>query len=65
MNKIFKEEIEKSVEVYVDNILVKSPTTEAYIKNLTRDFEIFRKYKIKLNPAKCTFGVEVGNFRAS
>lgn len=62
VNKIFKEKIEKSVKVYVDDVLVKSPSAEAHIKNLAKAFKIFREYKIKLNQAKCTFQVEVGEF---
>lgn len=50
VNKIFKDEIGKLVKVYVDDILVKCPNTEAHIEDLKRAFQMFRKYKMKLNP---------------
>lgn len=62
VNKIFMEEIRRSVEVYVDDVLVKSHFIEEHNGDLARAFEIFKKYKMKLNLAKCTFIVEVGKF---
>lgn len=62
VNKIFTEEIEKFIEVYVDDIIVKGPSFEAHIKDLERAFEIFKEYKMKLILEKCTFGVEARKF---
>ncbi|KAL5579243.1 hypothetical protein UlMin_011685 [Ulmus minor] len=54
--------IGKTMEVYVDDMLVKSLKTEEHIQNLTEIFEILRRYKMKLNPSKCAFGVSSGKF---
>ena len=62
VNKIFDEKIGRSMEVYVDDVLVKSPTIEQHIKDLADTFASLRLYNMRLNPEKCTFGVEAGKF---
>ncbi|CAL9004835.1 unnamed protein product [Prunus brigantina] len=62
VNKIFKEQIDKTMEVYVDDMLVKAPERADHIKNLAEAFNLLRKYNMKLNPSKCTFGVSSGQF---
>ncbi|KAI5329272.1 hypothetical protein L3X38_028669 [Prunus dulcis] len=62
VNKIFKEQIGKTMEVYVDDMLVKAPARADHIKNLAEAFSLLRKYNMKLNPSKCTFGVSSGRF---
>ncbi|KAL5539414.1 hypothetical protein UlMin_045365 [Ulmus minor] len=62
VNKMFKDQIGKTMEVYVDDMLVKSLKTEEHIQNLRETFEILRRYKMKLNPSKCAFGVSSGKF---
>ena len=62
INKMFKQQIKKTMEVYVDDMLVKSLKADEHINNLKESFEILRKYKMKLNPAKCAFGVTSGKF---
>ena len=59
---MFKDLIGKTMEVYVNNILVKFKVAEDYIKHLGQMFEILRKYQMKLNPLKCAFGVDLGKF---
>ncbi|RVW29569.1 Retrovirus-related Pol polyprotein from transposon 17.6 [Vitis vinifera] len=61
MTKIFKPLIGRSVEVYIDDIVVKSKTREQHILHLQEVF-ILRKYDMKLNPSKCAFGVSAGKF---
>ncbi|KAM2608788.1 hypothetical protein TB1_037079 [Malus domestica] len=58
VNMMFK--IRVTMEVYVDNIMVKGKQRSDHIGNLAETFDIFRRYKMKLNPAKCTFGVSSG-----
>ncbi|KAL0415849.1 UNVERIFIED_CONTAM: hypothetical protein Slati_3416800 [Sesamum latifolium] len=58
---MFKDQIRTTMEVYVDEMLVKS-TEEDHLKNLEQAFGIMRAYGIKLNPSKCTFGVRGGKF---
>ena len=50
------------MEVYIDDMLVKSTTAELHIAHLTEAFQILKKYNMKLNPAKCAFGVSAGKF---
>ena len=50
------------MEVYIDDMLVKSTTAELHIAHLSEEFQILRNYNIKLNPAKCAFGVSAGKF---
>ncbi|KAI5314007.1 hypothetical protein L3X38_043183 [Prunus dulcis] len=60
VNKIFKEQIGKTMEVYVDDMLVKAPKRADHIGNLAESFNLLRQYCMKLNPSKCTFGVSSG-----
>ena len=62
VNMMFKEQIGKTMEVYVDDMLVKSKEACDHIKHLGDMFEILRKYRMKLNPQKCAFGVESEKF---
>ena len=50
------------MEVYIDDMLVKSTTAELHIAHLCKAFQILRNYNMKLNLAKCAFGVSVGKF---
>ena len=54
---MFKEKISKTMEIYVDDILVKSKTAVDHVPHLADTFVILRMYWMKLNPLKCTFGV--------
>ena len=62
VNRMFQKQIGTTVEVYIDDMLVKSPTAKLHIAHLSEAFQILRKYNMKLNPAKCAFGVSVGKF---
>ena len=57
MNMMFKDLIGKTMEVYVEDMLVKSRMTGNHVEHLGQMFEILRKYQMKLNPLKCAFGV--------
>lgn len=50
------------MEVYVDNMLVKSVQAEDNLTHLAKMFNIFRMYKMKLNSNKCAFEVSLGKF---
>ncbi|KAL0409436.1 UNVERIFIED_CONTAM: Retrovirus-related Pol polyprotein from transposon, partial [Sesamum radiatum] len=58
VDKIFRPQIGRNVEVYVDDTLVKSKKAEEHVKGLEETFSVLRKYKLKLNPAKCAFRVQ-------
>ncbi|KAL0437827.1 UNVERIFIED_CONTAM: hypothetical protein Sradi_0490600 [Sesamum radiatum] len=62
VDKIFCPQIGRNVEVYVDDMLVKSKKAEEHVKDLEETFSVLRKYKLKLNPTKCAFGVQGGRF---
>ena len=50
------------MEVYVDDMLVKSKEEEDHLEDLKETFNTLRKYSMKLNPSKCAFGVSFGKF---
>ncbi|XP_047172662.1 uncharacterized protein LOC124840622, partial [Vigna umbellata] len=60
MVALFHDMMHKEIEVYVDDMIAKSKREEEHILNLKKLFERLRKFKLKLNPAKCTFGVKSG-----
>nr|CAN72897.1 hypothetical protein VITISV_003776 [Vitis vinifera] len=62
MTKIFKPLIGHSVEVYIDDIVVKSKTREQHILHLQKVFHLLQKYGMKLNPSKCAFAVSADKF---
>ena len=62
VNRMFQKQIGASMEVYIDDMLVKSTTVELHIAHLSEAFQILREYNMKLNPAKCAFGVSAGKF---
>ncbi|XP_063938044.1 uncharacterized protein LOC135147920 [Daucus carota subsp. sativus] len=62
MNEIFKDQLGRNLECYVDDIISKSTSVPGHISDLKECFENMRRTKLKLNPDKCTFGVEDGKF---
>ena len=62
VNKIFADLIGKTMEVYVDDILVKSLHKKDHVSDLQEMFALLRRYNMKLNPAKCTFRVKSRKF---
>ena len=60
MVALFHDMMHKEIEVYVDDMIEKSRTEEDYLVNLRKLFEQLCKYKLRLNPMKCTFGVKSG-----
>ncbi|RVX19341.1 Retrovirus-related Pol polyprotein from transposon opus [Vitis vinifera] len=62
MTKIFKPLIGHTVEVYIDDIVVKSKNRDEHVLHLQEVFHLLRKYGMKLNPSKCAFGISIGKF---
>ena len=62
MNKMFANQIERNVQVYVDDMLVKSQREKDHLKDLKETFGTLRSYNMKLNPSKCAFRVITGKF---
>ena len=62
VNRMFQKQIGASMEVYIDDMLVKSTTAELHITHMSEAFQILREYNMKLNPAKCAFGMSAEKF---
>ncbi|XP_070679188.1 uncharacterized protein [Malus domestica] len=62
MNAIFHDLIGQNMEVYIDDIVVKSKTEEQHLEDLRQTLARMRIHKLKMNPKKCAFGVRAGNF---
>ncbi|CAN6564249.1 unnamed protein product [Malus baccata var. baccata] len=62
MNAIFHDLIGHNIEVYIDDIVVKSKTEEQHLIDLRQALTRMRIHKLKMNPKKCAFGVRAGNF---
>ena len=50
------------MEVYIDDMLVKSVKAELHVTHLAEAFQVLKSYNMKLNPAKCSFRVSTGKF---
>ncbi|KAL0333080.1 UNVERIFIED_CONTAM: Retrovirus-related Pol polyprotein from transposon [Sesamum calycinum] len=61
VDKIFRLQIRKNVEVYINYMLVKSRKAKDHMTNLEETFSVLRKYRLKLNPVKCAFRVQGGH----
>ena len=57
INQMFSEQIGRNMEVYVDDMLVKSKEAESHLDDLKEMFKTLRRYQIKLNLVKCAFRV--------
>ena len=62
VNQMFKKQIGRNVEVYIDDMLVKSKEEKDQLDNLKETFKTLRQYSMKLNLSKCAFGVSSGKF---
>ena len=62
MNEMFTHQIRRNVQVYVDDMLVKSRREEDHLDVLKETFDTLRSYNMKLNPSKCAFGVTAKKF---
>nr|XP_019066935.1 uncharacterized protein LOC101255278 [Solanum lycopersicum] len=60
MTTIFHDMIHKEIKVYVDDVIIESRESSDHLTHLRKFFERLRRYNLKLNPAKCAFGVPVG-----
>ena len=50
------------MELYIDDMLVKSVKAELHVAHLDESFQVLKNYSMKLNPTKCAFGVSTGKF---
>ena len=62
MSSIFHDMLAHHMEVYIDDIVVKSTKASKHVNHLRKSFEMTRHHQLKLNALKCAFGVRFGNF---
>ena len=62
MNKKFSKHIRRNMDVYVNDMLIKSKEESAHLDDLEETFTTLRQYQMKLNPNKCAFGVASRKF---
>jgi len=60
IQRCLQDQIRKNVKAYVDDVVVKSKTTENLIADLEETFQNLKKFQWKLNPTKCIFDVPSG-----
>jgi hypothetical protein len=60
MQKCLHDQIDKNVQVYVDDVVIKTKESRTLIDDLQETFTNLRRFRMKLNPTKCTFGVPAG-----
>ena len=62
MTRMFESQLGKNIEIYIDDMVVKSKMVSEHLGDLQAIFEILRKYKLRLNASKCSFDVGSGKF---
>ena len=62
MTKMFEPQLVRNIEVYIDDMVVKSKVVSEHVGDLANIFGILRKHKLHLNASKCSFGVGSGKF---
>ena len=62
MTRMFELNLGKSIEVYINDMVVKSKSVYGHVGDLESIFEILKKHKLYLNTSKCSFSVGSGKF---
>ena len=62
MTRMFEPQLGKNIEIYIDDMVVKSKVEFKHVDDLGSIFEILRKHRLRLNASKCSFGIGSGNF---
>ncbi|MCI34583.1 gag-pol polyprotein, partial [Trifolium medium] len=62
MDRVFAQKIGRNLEVYIDDMVVKTTMEGSHHEDLEDILASVRKYNMRLNPAKCSFGVQAGKF---
>ena len=62
VTKLFKDQIGKTIEIYIDDMVMKCKLYQNHLEDLTETFRILRLHKLRLNASKCVFGVSSGKF---
>ena len=59
---MFEPHLGKNIEIYVDDMVIKSKLESEHVNDLRNIFEILSRHKLRLNTSKCSFGVGLGKF---
>ena len=62
MTRMFEPQLVKKIEIYVDDMVVKSKVVTEHLEDLGDIFNVLRRHKLRLNASKCSFGVGSGKF---
>ena len=62
MTRMFESLLGKNMEIYIEDMVVKSKKVSEHLGDLQIVFEILKNYKLRLNASKCSFGVGSGKF---
>ena len=54
---MFEPQLGKNIEIYVDDMVVKSKVVSEHLEDLSDTFNVLRRHKLRLNASKCSFGV--------
>jgi hypothetical protein len=60
MKNYIGSQIERNIQVYIDDVVITTRKEEALISDLAETFDNLNRYKLKLNPTKCSFGLSAG-----
>ena len=62
MTRVFEPQLGKNIEIYIDDMVVKSKVVSEHLGDLDSTFNVLKKHKLRLNASKCFFGVGSGKF---
>ena len=62
ITSMFKPQLGKNIEIYIDDMVIKSKLESEQINDLGNIFEILKRHKLRLNASKCSFGVKSKKF---
>ena len=62
ITRMFEPQLGKNIEIYVDDMVVKSKVVSEHLGDFGDIFDVLRRHKLRLNDFKCSFGVELGKF---
>lgn len=65
VTKMFQAQLDSTMEVYIDDMVVKSKRSQDHLTDLGQTFGILRQFQLKLNASKCAFGIGSGKFLGS
>jgi hypothetical protein len=65
MQNCLESQIGRNIQVYIDDVVITTRNEESLISDLAETFDDLNRYKLKLNPTKCSFGVSAGQLWGS